>query len=180
MENIDYLTRWRLILGGNQADGTGCSLSKEEKRIDDALSALYQKAERRGGLGSSAPTVSRWLGDIREFFPQSVVQVMQKDALERLNLTSLLTEKEMLDTIVPDVHLVATLMTLSGSIPEKNKELAREIVRRVVEDLLKKLASPTQQAVVGALNRAARSRNPRFKEIDWHRTILKNLKKLPT
>ena len=55
-----------------------------------------------GGLGSSAPKVSRWLGDIREFFPQTVVQVIQRDAIKRLNLTSLLTEKEMLETVVPD------------------------------------------------------------------------------
>ena len=144
--------------------------------MDQALSALYDKKDRRGGLGASAPKVSQWLGDIREFFPQSVVQVMQKDAVERLNLTHLLTEKEMLNNITPDVHLVATLMTLRGVIPEKNKALAREVVRKVVDELLKKLASPTQQAITGALNRAVRTRNPRFKEIDWDRTIRKNLK----
>ena len=80
-----------------------------------ALAALYDesdKRERRGGLGASAPKVSTWLGDIREFFPQSVVQVMQQDAVERLNLSSLLTEKEMLVNVVPDMHLVATLMSL--------------------------------------------------------------------
>ena len=75
-----------------------------------------------------------------------------------------------------DVHLVATLMSLSRVIPEKNKALAREVVRKVVDELLAKLAAPMQQAVTGALNRSVRSRNPRFREIDWHRTILKNLK----
>ncbi|SUX24405.1 Uncharacterised protein [Cardiobacterium valvarum] len=32
----------------------------------------------------------------------------------------------MLANVVPDVHLVATLMSLSRVIPEKNKALARE------------------------------------------------------
>ena len=176
LSSTEYLQRWRLILGSGEADGIQCELNSNQIRMDKALTALYDKQDQRGGLGASAPKVSQWLGDIREFFPQSVVQVMQKDAIERLNLTHLLTEKEMLTNITPDVHLVATLMTLKGMIPEKNKSLAREVVRKVVDELLKKLTAPTQQAVTGALNRAIRTRNPRFKEIDWDRTIRKNLK----
>ena len=171
----EYLKRWRLILGGAEADGTNVPLNIEEQRIDRSLEAIYD-SDRKGGLGSSAPKVSRWLGDIREFFPQTVVQIIQKDAVKRLNLTSLLTEKEMLQTVVPDVHLVATLMSLSRVIPEKNKEMARQVVRQVVDELLRKLSAPTQQAVSGALNRSSRRRNPRYNEIDWNTTIVKNLK----
>lgn len=173
----DMNKRWRLILGDCNPNA-GIGLSASEERMDKALSALYDNDgnRRKGGLGASAPKVSKWLGDIREFFPQSVVQVMQKDAVERLNLTQLLTEKEMLETVVPDVHLVATLMSLSRSIPEKNKELARQVVRQVVDELLKRLSNPLQQAVTGALNRSTRRRNPRLREIDWHRTIQKNMK----
>ena len=173
----EYLKRWRLILGRDAEESCG-GLGSAEIRMDKALAALYDDdaSERRGGLGASAPKVSTWLGDIREYFPQSVVQIMQKDAIERLSLTSLLTEKEMLANVTPDVHLVATLMSLSRVIPEKNKALARQIVQRVVDELMKKLQAPTQQAVLGALNRATRTRNPRYREIDWHRTILKNLK----
>lgn len=171
----EYLKRWRLILGGDESDGTGISLSVEEQRLDRSLQAVYD-SDRRGGLGSSAPKVSRWLGDIREFFPQTVVQVIQRDAIKRLHLDSLLTEKEMLATVVPDVHLVATLMSLSHTIPEKNKEMARLVVRKVVDELLRKLSAPTQQAITGALNRSSRRRNPRYNEIDWKTTIVKNLK----
>ena len=171
----ELLKRWRLILGGDKADGTGVTLSVEEQRIDHSLEAVYD-SDRRGGLGSSAPKVSRWLGDIRELFPQTVVQVIQRDAIKRLDLTTLLTEKEMLETVVPDVHLVATLMSLSRVIPEKNKEMARQVVRQVVDELLRKLSAPTQQAVTGALNRSSRRRNPRYNEIDWKTTITKNLK----
>lgn len=171
----ETVRRWRLILG-REYDGTGISLSEMDMKIDRSLEAVYGDNERRGGLGASAPKVSRWLGDIREFFPQSVVQVIQKDAIRRLNLTSLLTEKEMLQHVVPDVHLVATLMSLSRAIPEKNKEIARQVVRKVVDELLQKLTSPMQQAVTGALNRSSRRRNPRHNEIDWKATIEKNLK----
>jgi Mg-chelatase subunit ChlD len=50
------------------------------------------------------------------------------------------------------------------------------VVRRVVEELERRLAGPLRQAVVGSLNRAVRNRRPRHNEMDWHRTIRANLK----
>lgn len=170
-----HLRKWRMILGGDQNDGTGVTLKDADLNMDRTLEALYD-ANRQGGLGPSSPNVSRWLGDIRTYFPNTVVKVMQQDAIKRLNLTSMLLEKEMLENVEPDVHLVATLMTLSRVIPAKTKDTARQVVRRVVDDLLKKLAQPTQQAIMGSLNRSTRNRRPRHNEINWHVTILKNLK----
>ncbi|MBS0030156.1 VWA domain-containing protein [Chitinophaga sp. 22321] len=174
MEHEETTRRWRLILGGAQHDGTGFSLNKTDLQVDKTLEALYDNT-RQGGLGPSSPNVSRWLGDIRSYFPSSVVQVMQQDALKRLNLTQMLFEKEMLENVEPDVHLVATLMTLSRVIPEKTKDTARQVVRKVVDELMKKLAQPTQQAISGSLNRSARNRRPRHNEVNWHLTIRKNL-----
>jgi Mg-chelatase subunit ChlD len=174
-QSEERLRRWRLILGGEDADGTGCSLSGADATMDGALSSLYD-TERRGTLGSSAPNVARWLGDIRTYFPSSVVRVMQQDALERLNLRSMLLEPELLETVEADVHLVATLISLKSVMPGKTKDTARAVVRKVVEELEKRLANPTRQAVLGSLNRAARNRRPRHNEIDWNRTIRANLK----
>ncbi|MDY6897924.1 MAG: VWA domain-containing protein [Cyanobacteriota bacterium] len=176
-ENSDNerLRRWRLILGSKQADGTGCKLTGNDAKIDKSLDALYD-SERSGGLGSSSPKVSRWLGDIRTYFPSSVVKVMQQDALERLNLRQMLLQPEMLSAVEPDVHLVANLLSLSNIMPEKTKDTARQVVRSVVEELQRKLTNPTQQAVMGSLNRAIRNRRPRHNEIDWNRTIKANLK----
>jgi Mg-chelatase subunit ChlD len=181
----ERLRRWRLILGGGEADGISGStegdsgvsitLSGTDKAMDDALSALYD-SERTGGLGSSAPNVARWLGDIRSYFPTSVVRVMQKDALERLNLRQMLLEPEMLEAVEPDVHLVADLIALKNVIPSKTKDSARQVVQRVVEQLQRKLANPMRQAVMGSVNRAIRNRRPRHNEIDWNRTIRANLK----
>lgn len=175
MQTEAQLTRWRLILGNHKNDGTGVQLSKENIQIDNTLTALYD-GERTAGLGPSSPNVARWLGDIRTFFPNTVVQVMQQDALKRLNLTEMLFEKEMFENTVPDVHLVATLMTLSRVIPDKTKDTARQIVQKVVDELLRKLQQPMQQAIIGALNKSVRNTRPRHNEINWHSTILKNLK----
>lgn len=166
--------RWRLILGQEAQASLGIRLGGADAEIDRVLRALYGD-ERKGGLGASAPNVSRWLGDIRTYFPSSVVRVMQKDALDRLGLKQMLLEPEMLEAVEPDVSLVATLVSLGRVIPNKTKETARAVVRRVVEDLEKKLAAPMHQAVKGALSRATRKHRPRLAEIDWDRTIRANL-----
>lgn len=173
----ERLRRWRLILGGDEADGTGCRLEGVDINIDRTLQALYQnETERKGGLGGSAPNVARWLGDIRTYFPSSIVRVMQQDAFDRLGLKQMLLQPEMLETVEPDIHLVATLLSLNQVMPSKTKETARQVIRKVVEELEKKLANPLRQAVTGSLNRATRNRRPRHNEIDWNRTIRANLR----
>jgi Mg-chelatase subunit ChlD len=100
---------------------------------------------------------------------------MQGDALSRLHLQQMLLEPELLAGVDPDVELVATLLSLSRVIPAKTKETARKVVRKVVEEIERRLRAPLQQAVRGALNRSTRTRRPKSAEIDWHRTIQKNL-----
>lgn len=176
----EQLRRWRLVLGEAANESCGAlATNSPDIRIDNALTALYDadsKTHLRGGSGSSSPRVARWLGDIRQYFPASIVQVMQKDAFERLDLKSMLFEKEMLEAVQPDVHLVATLISLRGVIPAKTKETARLVVRKVVDELMKRLEEPMRSAVAGALNRAVRNYRPRYAEIDWPRTIRANLR----
>ena len=170
----ERLERWRLVLGEPAQLPLGVSLGEAELRMDKALAALYD-SERKAGLGGSSPHVTRWLGDIREYFPASVVRVMQGDAMTRLGLTEMLLQPEMLEAVEPDVQLVATLLSLRKVIPQKTKETARKVVRRVVEELERRLRAPTERAVRGALSRSSRTRRPRAAEIDWDRTLRANL-----
>jgi len=174
LSDQDRTRRWKLALGDE--DHTG--LSDSDVRLSAALSALYgsSSTKGRGGLGASSPRVARWLGDIREFFPTSVVQIIQKDAFERLNLKSLMLEPEFLATLEADVHLVADLISLRGAIPEKTRETARMVVRKVVNELLALLEHKTTQTLRGALSRSQRTRRPRHSDIDWERTIRSNLR----
>jgi hypothetical protein len=78
--------------------------------------------------------------------------------------------------VQPDVHLVASLVALSGVIPAKTKATARAVVQKVVEELMRRLEEPLRSAVGGALDRSRRNRRPRPSEIDWPRTIRANLR----
>jgi Mg-chelatase subunit ChlD len=175
--------RWRLALGGDDQS----SLSERDRRLDAALAGLYDAGgdgkggggkggRKRGSLSGSAPRVASWLGDIREFFPAPVVQVIQKDAFERLGLKQMLLQPEFLVALEADVHLVADLMALRAVMPEKTKDTARQVVSKVVKELMEKLETRTAETIRGAIDRRRRTRRPRHGDIDWPRTIAKNLR----
>ncbi len=196
--------RWRLLLGpagddalaqaeaagGKEGDhGSVGGLHGDDVRIDAALGALYDRddreggpdgsrrsAGRSGGLGRSKPGVVRWLGDIRRYFPTPVVQILQRDAVERLDLRQLLLEPELLQGLEPDIHLVTLLVELNRHLPDETRATARQVIAKVLDDLERRLTDQTRQAVRGALARSARTRRPRPGDIDWPMTISANLR----
>lgn len=194
------MKRWRLVLGAEAeerldgyAGAVGALLSEEERLMDEALAAIYDGTKGGGGFGApapggrrsagqgpSSPRLAKWLGDIRRFFPSDVVSVIQSDAIERKGLTQLLFEPESLSQVKPDIRMVATLMALRGKIPEKTKDTARQLVKAVVDDIVKRLETDIRRAVTGALNRRRHSPLPSVSGMDWKRTIAKNLKHYDT
>lgn len=186
--DADQLRRWRLILGAdaqNALNGLGAdqlSLSADQKLMDEALAAIYDETEgaadnrRSAGLNGSAPRLAKWLGDIRTYFTEDVVTVIQQDAIDRKGMKQLLFEPELLKNVQPNVQLVGTLMALKGQIPERTKETARMVVRSVVDQIRLALEQKIRQAVTGALNRREHSPLPHVSSIDWKWTIGRNLK----
>ena len=175
-EANEHLKKWRLILGKDSDPELSYPLEKvDEQKMDGALEALYE-TDRKGSLGPSAPNINRWLGDIRTYFPSSVVQLMQKDALERLEINQLLLEPELLASLEVDIHLAATLVSLNQVMPEKTKATARQVIQQLVQRLQQKLSLPLRNAISGSLKRGHRNFHPRQNEIDWNQTIYANLK----
>ncbi len=195
----EQLKRWRLILGKNSQECLsgmcegGCSLSADQMEMDEALEALYgggedqelSKSEWEEGAkkgphgavkGRTMPRVARWLDQIRQFFPTDVVVLLQQDAIERRGMKELLFEPELLAKVEPSVDLASTVLSLKNLVPEKAKAAARDLVKRVVEELRKRLESSFTQAIRGALNRNQHSPFRSLPNLDWVRTIRRNLK----
>ena len=192
--STDRYTRWRLILGREANEGLcgmagrGELLDTNQANLDEALAQIYgedgqgnaapgtNSGKRSAGLGGSAPRLAKWLGDIRGYFSSDVVAVVQKDAIERKGLRQLLFEPETLGQVTPNVELVGTLLALKNMIPDRVKETAREVVRTVVEEIMKRLRGGLEQAVRGALDRSRHSPHRSLPNMDWARTIRRNLK----
>lgn len=172
--------RWQLILGEDTASSS--DLDARDRAMARSLQALYRgdertgsSSDRHGGLRRSMPSVAGWLDDIRSYFPSSTVRLLQRDAIARLDLAAMLEQPELLDRLEPDVPLAAELLAIASALPDRARPTLRAIVRRVVEELERRLTPPVQQAVLGS-RAAARRRRPRPAEIDWQRTIRANLR----
>lgn len=193
------VARWRLILGREsqsqfeQMQPGCCSLTAEQCEMDEALAAIYSSDSeedigrdewesdtegRRHGAAKkrSAPRVARWLHLIRNFFPRDVVVVMQRDAIERKGMSELLFEPETMASVEPSLDLAGTILELKQMVPERAKSAARQLVSSVVEELRKRLESRFAQAVRGSLDRNQHTAFRSLPNIDWPRTIRRNLK----
>jgi hypothetical protein len=189
--DANALLRWRLALGP-EAERTSPEMTLAQLQqagggidqvggdrlqdFDQALGFAYDEGGRRGGTGGSRPYVPKWLGMLREFFSKDVVALVQKDAIERRDLKELMFEPETLALLDKNVELVATLMSARGLVPDKAKDAAREIVKEVVDDLRKQLESEVRTAILGAVRRNANSPLRLARNIDWKKTIDKNLR----
>lgn len=184
----EALLRWRLALGPGAEKvsaqfgmkglgGAGAALGLGPTRLDELDEALdFVYGDRVGGMSGSRPYIPKWLGLVREFFSKDVVAFVQKEAIERKGLTQLLFEPETLPYLEKNVDLVTTLMSARGLIPDEAKALARGIVKEVVDELRKKLESQVRTALIGALRRNSDSPLKVARNIDWKRTIRRNLK----
>ena len=193
------LVRWRLILGKSAEEplrNMGGSPSQpilggDQCDLDEALEAIYSgdeidKGEWEAGgpdgkphgavKGRTFPKVAKWLDQIRTFFPKDVVVLLQKDAIERRGLKQLLLEPEIMANIEPSLDLAATVLAMKDMVPERAKSSARELVRKVVEEVRKRLESQFTQAIRGALQRNRHSPFRSLPNLDWPRTIRRNIK----
>jgi Mg-chelatase subunit ChlD len=179
--------RWRLILG-KFADQQlpGGPGSDGYQRMDMVLEYLYGReyrergvrpdGDRGGSLDPSQLSIPGWIREVRELFPKDTVEVIERHALERYNMTALVTDAEILKKLEPNYELLKAVLTFKDTMQGEVLEVARRIVRQVVEEIIRKLASEVRQALWGRLNRNRHTNLKSAKNLDWRRTIRANLK----
>ncbi len=174
------LNRWRLVLGKNaqqQLSLTGSRLL----RMDDALDFLYGRErgedvrDLQGGSGASQPTVAHWLSEVRALFPQETAEILQRHALDRYQLTELLSDREVLERMEPDQALLETVLSLKHMMKGPVLDAARRIVQKVAAQLTEQMRQDIQRSALGKLDRSSRSNVRSLRNLDIQRTIRKNL-----
>lgn len=190
-ENALALLRWRLVLGAEaeraapmmglsgllgdpvlDQESLASMTQTEIEELDETLEFVYGQQRPSGGLTTYIP---KWLERVRNFFTSDVVALVQKDAIEKKGLTRLLFEPETLPYLEKTPDLVATLLAARSLVPDEAKEMARKIVREVVEELRRKLQTQTRTAILGAVKRNSRSPFKVARNLDWRRTVQRNL-----
>jgi Mg-chelatase subunit ChlD len=181
--------RWRLVLGRFAEDalplpGAGAG---GQKRMDRVLDYLYGReyagrgvrapnTDRSGSLDPSQLSVPEWIREVRELFPRDTCDVITRHALERYGMSELVTDPETLRRLEPNYDLLKALLTFRGLMKGPVLDLARRIIRQVVEDLKQRLARDVRQSLLGRARRRQRSRLKSAANLDAHGTIRANLK----
>ncbi|MCZ1269199.1 VWA domain-containing protein [Paenibacillus tundrae] len=188
LNRAETLNRWRLILGESSEEGLSNAddYSPDDFKyteVDEILGYLYNREygeeqgyRKGGGRGPSDLTVPKWLHKVRELFPKSTVEILEKQALDRYGLTELLTDKKLLESLEPNMNLLKNIMQFKGRMKGDVLKSAKEIVRVVVEELRRKLESQTRASIMGKRSRYASSSVRSLRNLNFKQTITKNLK----
>ena len=194
VDEQEILNRWRLVLGKYAANQISFSEGDERENLkmmemEDVLDYLYSREygdeqeirkDRRGGSGDSQLTIPHWLTKMKTLFPRKTVEIMERHALEKYGMTELLTDPEVLRKLEPNKELLKTVMQLKHMMKGEVLELARQVVRKVAEDLTKKLEQEIKKSFSGRLNRNMSSPVKSMRNIDMKKTIRRNLKNYDT
>jgi Mg-chelatase subunit ChlD len=183
-------TRWRLVLGRFAEQRLRTPMSGTAARMEAALDFLYSREYKGRGVRDQQPraatldpsqiNIPSWLGEVRELFPRETVEIIEKHALDRYGLTELVTDKETLERLEPNMELLKTLLTFRGHLQGEVLETARRIIRQVVEELKRKLETEVRRALSGQINRLRHSPQKVAQKFDWRDTIRRNLKHYDT
>ncbi|MGQ8872026.1 VWA domain-containing protein [Paenibacillus sp. TSA_86.1] len=185
---VETLNRWRLILGESAEVGL-CESDQystgefQYVELDEILGYLYNREygeeqgyRKEGGRGSSELSVPNWLHKVRDLFPKSTVEILEKQALDRYGLTELLTDKKLLESLEPNMNLLKNIMQFKGRMKGEVLRSAKDIVRTVVDDLRRKLESHTRASIMGKRSKYASSSVRSLRNLNFKRTIARNLK----
>lgn len=183
MTAADRQRRWRLALGRySELELGNGGMSRAEQRADRALDYLYaremekrgMRRGKRGGAGTLDPsqlTTLGWLGELRELFPQSVLETVQAHAIDQLGMTELLKDPDVLDQLEPNADLLKALITYKGSADEAAMAKIREVARKVVDEVMEKIRHQVMAALSGKTDRFRRSQLKSMRNFDWRGTI---------
>ena len=172
----DLLKKWSLILSADphkDEDFEEIEWSEDERKIDKALAWVY--GNESGSSQGRSLKVNDWLRDVDLFFPDQVAKIIQKDAITRYGLELLLKDDAFIEHIVPDIHLAVAILRMKGLLPDTAKHKARLIIDALAHKLIDKLTFSSTSSIGRALRSPLLNRKPKYNNINWQRTIYKNL-----
>ncbi len=161
--------RLRLLLGREAT-----KLDAGAVRYARALDELYGQGHgegSRGGTSASYPTAREWGEELGALFGEEV----REEVLGRAAAGGHAAALALLDPerVTPSIELLEQILSLKGGLSERDFVRLKLLARRVVEALVKELATRATPALTGlATPRASRRRSG---SLDLRRTIEANL-----
>lgn len=188
-DDREVLNRWRLLLGKyakNQISFSSDEVNYME--MEDVLDFLYAREYgdeqdvrgMQGGNEGSNLTVPQWLHKVKKLFPKNTAEILEHHALEKYNMTELLTDPDILKSLEPNKELLKTVLELKHMMKGPVLDVAREIVCRVAKELSRQMEQEMQKTITGQLDKTSGSPVKSARNLDIRKTIRQNLKNYDT
>lgn len=191
--------RWRLVLGEASTSALG-GLEGDASERDSALEWLYHRdpsrreqgiregrfdtpfsrhptdrTNRLAGTGGSPVSAVDWLDDIHRLFPKETVHRLERDAVEKYEITEVITDPKALERIEPSESLLRAVLRTKHLMEPRVLELARKTVDKVVRELIEKLSIDVRNTFHGTRSRQ-RTPHRSARNFDFPATVRANLK----
>lgn len=136
-----------------------------------------ESKRREGSGGESNPQISEFVR-LLDSMPEDARSYMIVRTMEEVGIGEVLRSEELADNLEPNIDLVSKLVELKDAIRDDETAIRnmRIIIRRLADDMQRLLKGPVEQAIRGALRSHERTNRPRLADMDFDRTIRKNLK----
>ncbi len=180
---LDPKVRWRLVLGQAAQAPLACPLGGEAAACEAALNWLYERDEglskrgvRKAGQEETQMTVVDWIESVHRLFPQETIERLEREAVEKYQVDDLVTHPAVLQRVKPSTALLEAVLKTRHLMNQQVLTLARELVRRVVEELMQKLAREIRRCFSGSRRWRRSTPFRHSQDLDFEATIRANLK----
>lgn len=188
LPDLDTAERWRLLLGEAGAASLGASGDGSGHAMDRALAWLYGRADpapdadqgdaldRHGGSEASQLSVPEWINHIHELFPKETIERLERDAIERYGIDEVVTNLDVLERATPNPALLQAVMRTKHLMNPQVLAMARQLVEKVVRELIDKLAKEVQRSFSGARKPQQLSLRGSANQFAARQTLKRNLR----
>jgi len=179
MTDIKARDRWRLVLG-REREKLGATAARAARALDELYGAGRGEGARSGiGAGGSGggredpfPSTREWSEELEALFGEEVREEVLGQAAERGRMGAVMELDP--ERVTPSVELLEQVLSLKGGLADVHLVKLRRLVERIVEALVKELATRVRPALFG-LATPRPTRRPGG-PLDLRRTIAMNLK----
>lgn len=184
--NAKQLNRWNIILGnkseyGAFKAGKGDDDAENFGKLGGLLDFIYDEGDARrgdiaGGKGKSVFTVPDWVREVKETLPQRGFEIVTNHAIGKFNITELLADENVLETITPDIDVLKKVLSFKSVLPRESMERVKDLVRRVAKELSEKMKQEVKTALYGSVRSFNHCYHGNLHSLDVQATMRKNLK----
>jgi cell division septation protein DedD len=151
---ITVRDRWRMILG-HERDKMNPRARRAARALDELYGTGHGEGSRSelgsgGGQEDGYPTVRAWRDEIEALFGHSVFEEVAAQAATQGRVGALLELDP--ESVTPSVELLEQVLSLKGGLGEAQLGRLRQLIARVVEQLVRELAVRVRPALHGAIS----------------------------